>query len=400
MPPALASEAMEEPNPTGGPQPPWNSIPKFVPGSTNVQEYVQKLKFLAALWPREHLEQLAPRAALLVEGSAFKKVSRLDPEKLRVKSLNGIALLVDAIGGSWGSTELEERYEFFEKSLYGTIQRSDESHDSYLSRMEANFEELLARETKLEEVQAYVLLRQSTLPPEDKKKILLENNKLEYKPVVKSFRLLGSKFFNEFQSGKMSNKTKVYDVNMVEISGFDAPSSSMEVTSERAFHALAEEGEFELEPEYVEAMAAQEDVDALTVSAFESELEEFLQETPEMWSPTWRQEHVFKRNARRGDSGRSKVVENHTSPRKEKEKGRRAKRACFKGLHVPGARSVTKLAIGRPSVRSGEINQVMIPPTWLSLQVLLKLVWMSLPSPLCLRSRKLSRTMRPICQTV
>jgi hypothetical protein len=133
---------------------PWNSIPKFTPGVTNVQEYVQKLKFLAAMWPTDHLSQLAPRAALLVEGTAFKKVARLDPAKLRVNDQTGIALLVDAIGGSWGATELEERYEFFEKALYGTVQRSDESHDSFLSRMEASFVELLNRETKLEEVQA------------------------------------------------------------------------------------------------------------------------------------------------------------------------------------------------------------------------------------------------------
>lgn len=278
------SESAEE-NPGGGPQPPWNSIPKFIPGTTNVQEYVQKLRFLASLWPKEHLEQLAPRAALLVEGSAFKKVARLDPEKLRVKSTAGIALLVDAIGGSWGSTELEERYEFFEKSLYGTIQRSDESHDSYLSRFEANFTELISRGTKLEEVQAYILLRQSTLPPEDKKKILLENSgTLEYKPVVKSFRLLGSKFFHEFQSGKVANKTKVYDINMVEPSGFDSTAASSDSWSERAFHAISDDGDMaELEPEFIEAMLAQEDSDALTVSAFESELEEFMQETPEMY---------------------------------------------------------------------------------------------------------------------
>ena len=67
-------------------------------------------------------------------------------------------LLVDAIGGSWGSTELEERYEFFERSIYGTVQRADESHDSYLSRMEASFLELISRGTTLEEVQAYILL--------------------------------------------------------------------------------------------------------------------------------------------------------------------------------------------------------------------------------------------------
>ena len=260
------------------PQPPWQSIPKFIPGSTNVQEYVQKLKFLAAMWPVEHLEQLAPRAALLVEGSAFRKVARLDPAKLKVANQTGIALLVDAIGGSWGSTELEERYEFFEKALYGTIQRNDESHDSYLSRMEANFVELLSRNTSLEEVQAYVLLRQSTLPAEDKKKILLEHGgDLKYKPVVKSFRLLGSKFFSEFQSGRSTTKVKVYDVNVTE-----APENDSSDVGDRAFHANSEDFEPELDFETVEALAAQEDADAMLICAFETELEEFFQDTPEM----------------------------------------------------------------------------------------------------------------------
>lgn len=199
------------------PQLPWASIPKFTPGITNVQEYTQKLKFLAAMWPSDSLELLAPRAALLVEGTAFRKVARLDPAKLKVANLSGIQLLVEAIGGSWGSTELEERYEFFEKALYGTVQRPDESHDSYLARMENNFIELLTRNTKLEEVQAYVLLRQSTLSADDKKRILLEHEgELKYKPVVKAFRLLGSRFFNEFQSGRSATKTKVYDVNFTE----------------------------------------------------------------------------------------------------------------------------------------------------------------------------------------
>ena len=260
------------------PQPPWQSIPKFVPGTTNVQEYVQKLKFLAAMWPAEHLPQLAPRAALLVEGTAFKKVARLDPSKLKVANQSGIALLVDAIGGSWGSTELEERYEYFERALYGTVQRHDESHDSFLARMEANFVELLSRGTTLEEVQAYVLLRQSTLPAEDKKRILLEHEgELRYKPVVKSYRLLGSKFFSEFQSGRSSNKTKVYDVNMSE-----TPDSETIDAHDRAFHAYAEDLDQDLDFEVIEALAAQEDADALTICAFENELEEFMQETPQM----------------------------------------------------------------------------------------------------------------------
>ena len=101
-----------------------------------------QLKFLAAMWPDEYLSQLAPRAALLVEGTAFRKVSRLDPSKLRVNDRSGAVLLVNTIGGSWRATELEERYEYFEKALYGTVQRHDEAHNSYFSRMEANFVEL------------------------------------------------------------------------------------------------------------------------------------------------------------------------------------------------------------------------------------------------------------------
>jgi len=162
--------AAEDPMVTNAPQLPWNQIPRFIPGTTNVQEYTAKLKFLANMWPSTHLDQLAPRAALMVEGTAFRKVAGIPPSKLKVNTTDGVAALVAAIGGSWGSTELEERYEYFEKALYGTIQRPDESHDSFLSRMEANFVELLARETKLEEVQAYVLLRQSLLSPRTKRR--------------------------------------------------------------------------------------------------------------------------------------------------------------------------------------------------------------------------------------
>ena len=38
------------------------------------------------MWPEEYLSLLAPRAALLVEGTAFRKVARLSPEKLRANN--------------------------------------------------------------------------------------------------------------------------------------------------------------------------------------------------------------------------------------------------------------------------------------------------------------------------
>lgn len=288
MPPKATTEpsaGAEADGSHGIPQLPWNSIPKFSPGVTNVQEYTQKLKFLAAMWPVEFLDQLAPRAALLVEGTAFRKVARLDASKLKVKSQAGIAALVEAIGGSWGATELEERYEYFEKALYGTVQPHDESHDSFLARMENNFIELLSRNTTLEEVQAYVLLRQSTLPAEDKKRILLEHEgELKCKPVVKSFRLLGSKFFNEFQSGKAQVKNRVYDVNFTESTDGDVTSThfSEPSMSDRAYFTSVDDHEPELNSEFLDVLISQEDPDALAVANFEQEFEDFLQDIPEM----------------------------------------------------------------------------------------------------------------------
>ena len=173
------------------------------------------------------------------------------------------------------------------KSLYGTTQRNDESHDSFLARLEANFTELLSRNTTLEEVQAYVLLRQSTLSAEDKKRILLEHEgELKYKPVVKSFRLLGSRLFNEFQTGRTSQRTKVYDANFLDTSeSHDAASSHDSGTYERAYltHASSDDAEPELDQEFIDALVAQDDADAMTVATFKGEFEEFLQDTPEMF---------------------------------------------------------------------------------------------------------------------
>ena len=142
--------------------------------------------------------------------------------------------------------------------------------------------ELISRNTSLEEVQAYVLLRQSTLQADDKKRILLEHQgDLKYKPVVKAFRLLGSKFFNEFQSGKTASKTNVYDVNFTEEQ--DSTSNFSQVgESALAFQASVDEVDGEIDGEYLEAMIANEDPDAMLVASFESELEEFMQDVPGM----------------------------------------------------------------------------------------------------------------------
>lgn len=51
----------------------------------------------------------------------------------------GVALLVKTIGGQWGTTELEERFEYFERALYGAAQKPDETNDTYISTMDNYF---------------------------------------------------------------------------------------------------------------------------------------------------------------------------------------------------------------------------------------------------------------------
>ena len=80
-------------------------------------EYSRKLEFLAAMWPKEHLSLLAPRAALQVEGTAFKKIANLPADKLKSNDESGVKFLVSTLGGSWGKTDLEAKYDVFEKAL-------------------------------------------------------------------------------------------------------------------------------------------------------------------------------------------------------------------------------------------------------------------------------------------
>ena len=131
---------------------PWHLIPAFEPGETDLTEYTRRLEVLAGIWPSEHLSQLAPRAALQCKGSAFQKVVRISPEKLKVHNLSGVQLLVSTLGGAWGKTTLEDKYEKFERAIYGLSQRSDESNDSYMARHEIVFEDMISQGATLSDV--------------------------------------------------------------------------------------------------------------------------------------------------------------------------------------------------------------------------------------------------------
>ena len=219
----------------------------------------------------------------------------MEPEKLKVKDDSGVKLIVKTIGGSWGQTELEQRYEFFEKALYGTTQKPDESNDSFLSRMEHNFGELLKGKTTLQEVQADVLLRQCNLHSEDRKRILLDHaGKLDYEEVKKSFRLVGSKFFAEVQGGR-AQKTKVYDVNYTD-------DLEMPEISEQQTEALLTD-DLISEETMVEQMGAEGDEDAILVLEYEQAAGELIQEIK-----TWQRRSVFIKKLARDWLRRSRTV--------------------------------------------------------------------------------------------
>eukprot|EP00435_Cladocopium_sp_Y103_P042331 s1525_g11.t1 len=253
---------------------PWSMIPSFKPGETDINEYAKKLEFLAGLWPQEHLGQLSSRAAMLCEGSAFKKVMRIDPSKLKVNSDSGVKALVQTLGGIWGRSNLEEKFERFERAIFTTVQRSDESHESYMARHDYQFEELLQMGVGFAEIRAYVLLRNSGLGAEDKKKLIVDaDGSLEYKNIVSALKLLGSRFFHELQSGnKTLVRSKTYDVNAV----FEDEQPVLATEDEYAYF-----GEFwdESEPCYDE-----NDPDAVVCMQFEEGLMEALQSDTELAS--------------------------------------------------------------------------------------------------------------------
>ena len=248
---------------------PWQQIPGFNPQETDIQVYSRKLQFLKAIWPPEHVSQLAPRAALMVEGVAFQKVARLDPAILRSEG-GGVQYLVEALGGQWGKLASEEKLAYFEKAIYQTIQRSDETNDSYLARHDVAFEDLAMHKVPMEEIRAYVLLRQSQLSPEDRKRIILENKgELSYDGARKALRLLGAKFFQELQGVKVNKKT--YDINISE-----SPSEE---------HAMVlAEGDSRDEDTAFQVLYDEGDEDAIFVNDFEETLIEVAQESPELAS--------------------------------------------------------------------------------------------------------------------
>ena len=253
-------------------------VPTYDPSKDDLQVYCQKVELLTATWPDGKYSELATRLILGCQGTAFMKL-QLCREEVTKNERKSIQRIIELLGGQWGAIPLEKKFEAAERALYRCLQKSDESNDSYLARADVLWQELTNQGTKLEELQAYIILRGSNLGPEDKKKVLINSEaqnsgKLSMKEVSSAIRFLGAGFFHEVTTGKKTSKLRTYDSTAL---------IADEIEPEEAQTYVMEDDQA-LEEEFVEALVADGDDDALLVSEFETAVSDVIQEDAELAS--------------------------------------------------------------------------------------------------------------------
>ena len=153
---------------------------------------------------------LAPRLAILMKGTAWAQIKSADATQLADPE-KGVDVLLAAVA-TWEEAEELQTYEKFEKAIYKVMQKSDESTMSYVNRFNVAFHEL--GEVKIADMKAFILLRQSALVADDKKKVITMNNgALEAKKVEASMRALATKVLG---AAGDTGKKKTYPVNFVD----------------------------------------------------------------------------------------------------------------------------------------------------------------------------------------
>ena len=253
-------------------------VPTFDPSKDDLQQYVSKVELLVDVWPKNRIHELSTRLILGCQGSAFKKLA-LHRTELQVNNVEAIKKLIQLLGGHWGQTALEKRYESAEKALFRCLQRTDESNDSYLARADIHWSELLAKKTTLEEIQAYVVLRGSQLSAEDKKRVLLEcdvsdKGVLNMDRVTSAVRMLGAGFFQDMV-GQKKIKGKTYDSTILVTETADSEDPAEE-------NAMMAFGDQQTEDDFVDSLAMDGDEDALLVQDYEGAAADTVQDDTEL----------------------------------------------------------------------------------------------------------------------
>eukprot|EP00435_Cladocopium_sp_Y103_P012399 s2062_g3.t1 len=252
-------------------------VPTFDPSKDSLKIYQQKVELVLAAWPKTKITELVMRLILNCQGSAFAKL-QLHQTELMENDEKSVKRLVELLGGHWGRIGLERQYEEAEQALFNTCQLKDESNDSYLARADIAWSKFLSQKLSLSDLQAFVLLRGSTLTPEEKKRVILESDnslegKLTVNRVSEAVRLLGATFFQELTGQKSVTKQKVYSADTLLV-------ADHEDNEDLGLHTQDEM----CEDDFVECLINEGDDDATLVCDFESAAAEVIQDDPELAS--------------------------------------------------------------------------------------------------------------------
>ena len=237
----------------------WSLLPSFDPSVDNAKDYSDKVKFLWGICPAKDRPMLAPRLALLCKGTAWSQVKSIDPTKLT--EAEGYKVLLGALS-TWEESAELQTYDLFEKAFYKTLQKQDETTMSYVNRINVAFTEV-GEDTTVKQVRAFVLLRQSGLSAEDKKRVIAMADGYDPTKMENAMRALSTKVLNQ---GEVSRK-KIYPINYVDE---DAEEINQlhddEPDEDSVMAALLEEG----------------DESAMVIQEFEENIIQVCQDSPEL----------------------------------------------------------------------------------------------------------------------
>ena len=108
-------------------------VPSFDPSKDDMVQYQQRVELVTAAWPKTKITELVTRLILNCQGSAFAKL-QLHQSELLTGEESSVKRLIEILGGQWGRIPLEKQYQEAEEAIFHTIQRADESNDSFLAR--------------------------------------------------------------------------------------------------------------------------------------------------------------------------------------------------------------------------------------------------------------------------
>ena len=255
----------------------WTLLPSFDPSEDDIREYTDKVRFLEAICPAKDKGMLAPRLAMLCKGTAWGQVKAISPADL-TNATTGVKSLLQALS-SWEEAAELKTFEQFEKAIYKVVQKSDEATNSFVNRLEVAFHDI-GEDTTLKQVKTFIMLRQSSLSPEDKKKVIsMVNGDFDSKKVEQAMRSLATRILT---GNSQEPKKKVYPINYVDPEAPPEPADSQQSSATMANWTMVATEEEDLDYEVVDSLAATGDSDALTVQGFERDLEEMFQEVPDL----------------------------------------------------------------------------------------------------------------------